>query len=186
MFLVIINKYFKGESTLLNDLLKQKNVGMSSTMTEDEQKKYIKEQVKQTLPTIKTVEELKDKLWEKGLSLWVRKNDSGEIKGFSFKVKFCNNAVPIKARDVSLNFDKELFRGVQALHSVREIESFEGFISGKSKVEHVNYIVSNNQAIPQQPAEFSVVSGGAGDLQNDNSLLSKKKKKKKNDMDFGR
>jgi len=185
-----ITKYFSGEATPLNDFLKGNGkVKMSFNMKEEEQKTFIRNQVRQTLPTVNCAEELREKLSKKGISLWLRKNNKGEIKGFSFKLIDCANAIPIKASELSANFDKELFRGVKAFHAGSEIESinqFERYTIHESKVEHGDSIVSNNQAIPQQPAEFSVVSGGAGDLQNDNSLLSKKKKKKKNDMDFGR
>ena len=155
-------------------------------MKEEEQKTFIRNQVRQTLPTVNSAEELREKLSEKGISLWLRKNNKGEIKGFSFKLFDCANALPIKASDVSANFDKELFRGVQALHAGSEIESFERFTRHESKEKQLDSIVSNNPSIPQQPAEFSVISAGAGDLQNDDELLSKKKMKKKNDMDFGR
>ena len=182
--------YFSGEATPLKDLLKgDGKVSMSSTMKEEEQKAYIRDQVRQTLPTVKNAEELREKLSRKGISLWVRKSNSGEIKGFSFKINNCANALPVKARDVSASFDKELFRGVQALHAGREIESInqiERFTMSESKVEQGGYIVSNNPSIPQQPAEFSEVSGGVVDLENDDTLLNKNKKKKRIDMDFGR
>jgi hypothetical protein len=182
-----ITKYFSGEVTPLNDFSKGNGkVKISFTMKEEEQKTFIRNQVRQTLPTVNSAEELREKLSEKGISLWLRKNNKGEIKGFSFKLFDCANALPIKASDVSANFDKELFRGVQALHAGSEIESFERFTRHESKEKQLDSIVSNNPSIPQQPAEFSVISAGAGDLQNDDELLSKKKMKKKNDMDFGR
>jgi len=184
-----IIKYFSNEVTPLNEFLKgSEKVSMSSTMKEETQKAYIRDQVRQILPTVKNTEELRKKLSQKGISLWVRKNNTGEVKGFSFKITACANSLPIKARDISANFDKELFRGVQTLHGGRKIESinqFESFTIRENKVEQGDSIVSNNPAI-QQPTEYSEVSRVSGDLQNDDTLSNKKKKKKKIDMDFGR
>jgi|GEM_PF-312100 len=180
-----IIKYFSDEVTPLNEFLKgSEKVTMSSTMKEETQKAYIRDQVRQILHTVKNTEELRKKLSQKGISLWVRKSNTGEVKGFSFKITACANSLPIKARDISANFDKELFRGVQTLHAGLEIESFEIFTRRESKVKQGDYIVSNNPALPQEPAEFSEVSGGVGDFQNDNTLLSKTKKKKKINLDF--
>jgi hypothetical protein len=113
----------------------------------------------------------------------VRKSKSGEIKGFSFKLKDCANAIPIKARDVSANFDKELFRAVQALHATHDINTMNrvaNYAGLMSKAEPSDLNVSHIPTVPQAPAEFSEVSISGGDLQNDDALLSKKKKKKNN------
>lgn len=181
-----ITKYFNGEATPLNDLLKDGTVARSSSMNEAAQKLHIRNQVIQTLPTVKSVDDLIEKLLSKNISLWVRKSKSGEIKGFSFKMKDCANAIPIKASDVSANFDKELFRAVQAHHAACETESmnrFENSSELKSKVEQLDFNATYISAMPQKHAEFSAVSGVSEDLQNDNTLSSKKKKKKRN-IDF--
>ena len=178
-----ITKYFNGEATPLNDLLKVGTVEKSFSMSEVAQKTHIRNQVIQTLPSARSTEDLIEKLSEKGISLWVRKSKSAEVKGFSFKMKNCIDAIPIKARDISANFDKELFRAVQAFHATSETESMNRFkhsLELKSKVEQLDFNATYISAMTQKHAEFSAVSG---DLQNDNTLLSKKKKKKKN-IDF--
>ena len=175
-----ITKYFNGEATPLDDLLKDGTVARSSSMNEAAQKLHIRNQVIQTLPTVKSVDDLIEKLLSKNISLWVRKSKSGEIKGFSFKMKDCANAIPIKASDVSANFDKELFRAVQAPHTTYETESmnrFENSSELKSKVEQLDFNATYIPAMSQKHAEFSAVSGVSEDLQNDNTLSSKKKKK---------
>jgi len=178
-----ITRYFSGEATPLNDLLKVGTVVKSYSMSEVAQKIHIRNEVIQTLPTVKSIEDLVEKLSEKGISLWVRKSKSGEIKGFSFKLKDCANAIPIKARDVSANFDKELFRAVQALHATHDINTMNrvaNYAGLMSKAEPGDLNVSHIPTVPQAPAEFSEVSISGGDLQNDDALLSKKKKKKNN------
>jgi len=178
-----ITRYFSGEATPLNDLLKVGTIVKQSSMNEVEQKTHIRNQVILTLPSTKSIEDLIEKLSEKGISLWVRKSKSAEVKGFSFKMKNCIDAIPIKARDISANFDKELFRAVQAFHATSETESMNRFkhsLELKSKVEQLDFNATYISAMTQKHAEFSAVSG---DLQNDNTLLSKKKKKKKN-IDF--
>ena len=103
-----------------------------------------------------------------------------EKTGLSFKMKDCANAIPIKASDVSANFDKELFRVVQALHATYEtgaMNLFEHSSGLKSKIEQLDFNATYISAMPQKHAEFSAVSGVSEDLQNDNTLSSKKKKK---------
>lgn len=139
-----IQKYFNGETTALDDLVKQGGQhGMSSLLTEEEQKKYIKDETRRILPTLKSVEELIDKLSEKNISLWLRKNDSGEVEGFSFKMKSGVNAAPIKASDIATNFDKELFSGVKALNVAQEpekIKRYAEFTGRMSKAEQTEFI----------------------------------------------
>jgi len=180
-----ITRYFSGESTPLNDLLKVGTFAKQSSMSEAAQKTHIRNQVIQTLPTVKSTEDLIEKLSEKGISLWVRKGKSGEINGFSFKLKDCANAIPIKARDVSANFDKELFRAVQALYDTDTMNQVSNSVGLMSEVEQGDFSVSQIPTPPQEPAEISEVSVNGGNLQNNDVTLSKKKKKKKN-IDFER
>jgi len=183
-----ITRYFSGEATPLNDLLKVGTVAKQSSMSEVAQKTHIRNQLIQTLPTAKSTEDLIEKLSKKGISLWVRKSKSGEIKGFSFKMKDCTDAIPIKARDVSANFDKELFRAVQALHTTCDIDKenrVTNYSGLKNNAEQGDFNLSQIPKPPQELVEFSEVSINGGDLQNDDTSLSKKKKKK-NNIDFER
>ena len=183
-----ITKYFNGEATPLNDLLKVGTVEKSFSMSEVAQKTHIRNQVIQTLPSARSTEDLIEKLSEKGISLWVRKSKSGEIKGFSFKMKDCTDAIPIKARDISANFDKELFRAVQALHATHDINPvnrFANYAGLINKAEQDDFKVSYIPTPPQELVEFLEVSGVSGNLQNDDATLTKKKKKK-NNIDFER
>ena len=178
-----ISRYFSGEATPINDFLKVGTVAKQSAMSEVAQKTYIRNQVIQILPTVKSTEDLIEKLSEKGISLWVRKSKLGEIKGFSFKMKNCTNAIPIKARDISTNFDKELFRAVQALHATHDIDTTNWFENSSgiiSKAEQGDFNVTYIPTAPQEPVEFSEVSGVSGNLQNDDAPLSKKKRKRMN------
>ena len=183
-----ITRYFSGEATPLNDLLKIGTVAKQSSMGEVAQKTHIRNEVIQTLPSVKSTEDLIEKLSEKGISLWVRKSKSGEIKGFSFKMKDCTDAIPIKARDISANFDKELFRAVQALHATHDINPvnrFANYAGLINKAEQDDFKVSYIPTPPQELVEFLEVSGVSGNLQNDDATLTKKKKKK-NNIDFER
>jgi len=183
-----ITRYFSGEATPLNDLLKIGTVAKQSSMGEVAQKTHIRNEVIQTLPSVKSTEDLIEKLSEKGISLWVRNGKSGEIKGFSFKLKDCANAIPIKARNISVDFDKELFRAVQALHATHDIDTMNrvgNFSWRMSKLEQGDFNASYVPTVSQELAEFSELSGGGGNLQNDDAPLSKKKKKK-NNIDFER
>lgn len=138
-----IKKYFSGEETSLDSLIDKGQTIEKNEMSIEEQKRQIKLLIKQNLHTVKSTQELQNKLTEKGVSLWIRKNEAGEIEGFSFKILSCSNAVPIKARDVSLNFDKELFKGIQSFEKGKDQEIKERYSTFKghmSKVEQIEYI----------------------------------------------
>jgi len=181
-----ITRYFSGEASPLNVLLQLGTVAKQSSMSEVAQKTHIRNQVIQTLSSVKSTEDLIDKLSEKGISLWVRKSKSGKIKGFSFKMKDCANAIPIKARDVSANFDKELFSAVLALHATHDLETMNRFKNSSGfmdKAEQGDLNVSHIPTAPQEPIELSEVSINGSDSQDNDAPLSKKKKKR-NNIDF--
>ena len=140
-----VTKYFNGDKSILDHLFKSADrVGERGTsMSTDEQKVFIRDIVKAVLPMVKDVDELRERLLEKGISLWVRKSNLGEVQGFSFKIKDCLNAVPIKARDVSANFDKELFRSIQTLHASHDERikaRYQNFTGQMNRFEQKEYI----------------------------------------------
>ena len=146
-----ITKYFNGEKDIFNDLFQKERVGgKSSALPSNLQKQFIRSEVRAILPKVKSVEGLRLRLLEAGISLWVRKSRAGVIQGFSFKMMNCRNAVAIKAKDICEGFDKEMSKAVQGfgLKCEEEIrkryENFTGMMSSAEQKEYIRIVAQAN------------------------------------------
>ncbi len=131
-----ITKYFDGERDIFNDLFQNERVGgKRSALPSNLQKQFIRSEVRAILPKVKSVEELRLRLLDVGISLWVRRSRIGAIHGGSYKMMNCSNAVSIKAKDVCDDFDKEMSKAVKGVSLNYEeefrkrYENFTGLMS---------------------------------------------------------
>ncbi len=146
-----ITKYFNGEKDIFNDLFQNERVGgKSSSIPSHFQKQLIRSDVRAILPKVKSLEELRLRLSDVVISLWVRKSRAGDIQGFSFKMMNCRNAVAIKAKDICDGFDKEMSKAVQgfSLNCEAEIrrkyEKFTGLMIRAEQKEYIRIVAQAN------------------------------------------
>jgi hypothetical protein len=145
-----------------------------SYLGREEQVSLIKESVYGYLPEIKTLEELRMKLEKDNISMWIRRNSKDEILGFSFKMMNIKNAGPIRACEISKEFDIDIFNVLKQDGSVHFSTHF---------IDSNNSI---NMYYQDKDDSFFIPETGGGSRHDDDDLFKKKKNRRKNNRDFER
>jgi len=147
----------------------------SGRMNKAEQGEYIRLIAQGFLDVNPTMEEFTNQMKEKGISFKAREV-KGKIKGFSFKILNRSEAIPVRAREISKEFDIRLFE----CFAPNELSDALKYHTKLTDSERSSYL-------PTEREEYVGDINTGGKAREDNTPLSKnKKKKKKKDMDLER